>query len=247
MGGVLALALLGSGDGACAQAVPELLVTPSKATMLVGDTQLFRPVGVNGRLKEGVLWHVEPRGAADVREGDELELRAEQPGTISVIASADGHEARAEVTVLEGSSLPAGTSRFELAPLPGYHIERIVQAQRGSDDGPDFFVGERGPQASVIRAVTADGRELWRTGGGKPGEPFKPPPGPGLNRKTLCDSVSTGMSKQQVTAVARDRGLEVSPAAATRSVWTLEEAGAQCTLEFDAQGRVTKKKKVLTN
>lgn len=241
------LALLAYSDLGRAQALPDLLVTPTKATMLVGETQVFRAVGAGGRLKSGVSWQVAPHATADIQDGDELEIRAVQPGKITITASADDHEAQAEITVLPGSSLPAGTSRFELAPLPGYHIERIIQAQRVSDSGPDFYLGERGPQGSVIRAVTADGRELWRTGGGKPGEPFKPPAEPGLNHKTLCDAVSVGMSKLQVTTLARERGLEVSPAITARSVWTLEETGAECSVEFDARGRATQKKKVITN
>jgi hypothetical protein len=45
---------------AFAQTTPALLVVPSKAVMLVGDTRTFRAVGKDGRKQQNVTWDVSP-------------------------------------------------------------------------------------------------------------------------------------------------------------------------------------------
>ena len=124
------------GFSATAQDVPVLLVTPSKVNMVVGDAHAFRPVDTAGRLQPGVQWFVSPWAAAEVQQGDELVLIAKQPGKITVTASIDGHEANAEVTVIEGARLAQGSTKWELTELPGKETTRSLRPSRAPMAAP---------------------------------------------------------------------------------------------------------------
>lgn len=229
-----------------------LLVTPSKVNMVVGDTHAFRAVDAVGQWQRGVKWFVSPWAAAEAHEGDELEIVAKQVGKITVTASIDGHEANAEITVIEGTRLPQGSTKWELTELPGKKTIKITPAVPSAYGAADIFVEENGAGGRVIRAVAEDGRELWRAGSGKSPDAadlakMSPPSALDAKRKTLCDGVSTGMSKGDVSALAGASGIQLSPSEVERSQWTLEQAGSGCVVDFDAQGKVSKKKRVLTN
>ena len=249
---LLVLGLL-LGGSLAAQGVPDLLVTPDKVNMVVGDSHMFRAVNSQGRMEHGVQWSVLPYGAAEVRQGDELEIQANVTGKITVIATANGHEAKAEVSVIEGTRLPVGSSKWTLTELPGKKTTKITPAVPSAGGEADIFVEERGEGGRVIRAVASDGRELWRTYSEKPLTQSEianlAPPTSQLDarRATLCDSVAVGMTRTQVRDLAAGSGITLSPAEMERPHWSLEQAGSGCTVDFDAQGTVSRKRKVLTN
>jgi hypothetical protein len=231
-----------------------LLVTPSKVNMVVGDAHVFRAVNESGRLQAGVEWFVSPQTAAEVHAGDELEIVAKQTGKLTVTARINGHEADAVVTVIEGVRLPEGSTKWELTELPGKKTIKITPAVPSAFGAADIFVEENGAGGRVIRAVADDGRELWRAGGSEKSPDaaqlatMSPPSQLDTKRKTLCDRIATGMSKDEVRATLADgSGVHLNPAELARPQWTLEEAASGCIVDFDAQGRVSKKKKVLTN
>ncbi len=55
-------------------------ITPSTATMLVGESRPFRLVDQNGRTLRNVSWTVSDPAALQAEQGDELVVTAKQPG-----------------------------------------------------------------------------------------------------------------------------------------------------------------------
>ena len=146
-----------------AQDPPALTISPAKATMLVGDTRTFRAVGRDGRMRHAVRWSVSSAQAVTLTtDGDEAILQAKEPSSAVVLTGyADGDSAEANVEIHRGP-LPAGTAIWSVAAMPGCKTRKMTQAVP-SANGPDLYVEEDCPQGTLIRALTADGRELWRT------------------------------------------------------------------------------------
>ncbi len=238
-----------------AQQAPALLVTPSTATMNVGETRTFRAVDAQGRLRTGITWSVTPSGTVSHKAGDEIEISAEKPGSVTVMAAAEGQTATAQVTVSAGP-LPTGTSRWTLLPLPGNRFLKFTQAQPSSS-GPDLYAIEQGSGGSVIRALSADGRELWRTA--LDGELKDPPPGTALTkpdartaeakaaaRQSVCGELAVGMHWDVALARVRSRGL-IPSFSKGNSQWEIEQPGVTCIVTFDpGNNRIVSKKKLFT-
>jgi hypothetical protein len=124
-----------------------------------------------------------------------------------------------------------------------------------SADGPDLYDQEECPQGNVVRALTSDGRELWRRSFGGSGAPIaelnpggtvKPPQRLDPHNTSACDSVSAGMTRENVAKVLADRNLHLNDKQRSTNQWLLEEEGFRCTISFDASsGTVVKKKKTV--
>jgi hypothetical protein len=83
---MLAISMIG--QLSLAQNSPALLVVPSKATMLVGDTHTFRAVGKDGRIRHNVRWSVSSEHAATLTtDGDEAILQADEPYSSLVLTA----------------------------------------------------------------------------------------------------------------------------------------------------------------
>jgi hypothetical protein len=104
---VLALLIVGMFDRlAFAQTPPALLVVPSKAIMLVGDTRTFRAVGKDGRKQQSVTSNVSPEHATHTTEGDEAALRATEPSaTVVLTARAGDDSADASIEIRPGTAI----------------------------------------------------------------------------------------------------------------------------------------------
>lgn len=214
------LALLGLlifGVCAVAQDGPALLVVPSKATMLVGETHTFRAVGPDGHIRHNVSWSVSPASAATLTtDGDEATVRAEEPSSFALSADANSDSAEASIEVRSGASLPMGAVKWSVTELPGCKTTKITPAVP-SANGPDIYVQETCPESTFVRAITDDGRELWRRNISLPIDSrpaafkAKAEPQPGerldLNARSLCDYISNGMTKDTITKLAQNRDL----------------------------------------
>jgi hypothetical protein len=156
-----------------AQNMPALSVSPSKASMLVGETHEFRAVGKDGRIRHNVRWNIAPAYAATLTQsGDEVTVKAEQASpTVILTANAEGDSADATIEILSGSSRKNGTVLWSVTPIPGCKSTNVIQAV-SSANGPDLYDQEQCPEGSVLRALTADGREIWRRSFGGSGAPI---------------------------------------------------------------------------
>lgn len=236
-----------SAVGMHAQA-PSILVTPSRATLLVGEPRTFRAVGAEGRPLSGVHWRISPVYAAEFHARDEIEVASRAPTEFVVVAEYEGQEDTASVKVIAGDSLPPGTIRWGSKPLPGFRAGRIVRAAP-VPDGPAFYEEERGASGSIIRAFTSDGREMWRWGGTEP-----PSPETVAERthsfsrnSSVCDTIAIGVTKNEVAAMKPAFDYSSNPLLYQRADWTLEEPGVVCHIYFDSSGKVAKKRSTLTN
>lgn len=243
--------------GGLAQEIPALSISPAKVTMLPGETHTFRAVGKDGRIRHNVRWSISPEHAAKLTTNDdEATVQADQgPSTLMLTASADGDSAEAAVEILSGHNMPTGTLLWTVPPMPGCKGTKISQAVPTAT-GPDLYAEEDCPQGHFVRALTADGREMWRrqitgSGGLLESPPVvKPQPDTGrhLNphRASVCDGVSAGMTKDGVSKVVNGHNLHVDQKQRQGDNWDFEEEGSRCAISFDAKsGAVVKKKKTI--
>jgi hypothetical protein len=238
-----------------AQDVPALSVVPTQATMLVGETHTFRAVGADGRLRHNVRWSVSPEHAAKLTvAGDEATIQAEEPSsTVVLTAYADGNSSVASIEIRSGPSLPTGTIKWSVSHLPGCKSTKMTQAVP-SANGPDIYVEESCPDGSYVRALTADGRELWRRRLGGSLAPMAPVPAVkeetqpaehiNLSTRSLCDEISSGMTKDGVSRLAQDRNLRLGEKEQQSNNWVFEEHNVRCTILFGEAGTVVKSKKI---
>ena len=105
------------------------------------------------------------------------------------------------------------------------------------------------------RWVLVDGRELWRRKIGGPLAPVasgpegKKEPQPAehisLSTRSLCDEISSGMTKDGVSRLSQDRNLRIGEKERQSNSWVFEEPNFRCTILFGEAGTVVKNKKVI--
>jgi hypothetical protein len=239
-----------------AQDAPALSVVPTKATMLVGETHTFRAVGKDGRLRHNVRWVVSPEHAAKLTvDGDEATIQAEAPySTVVLTAYAEGDSSEASIEIRSGASLPIGTTKWSVTALPGCKTTKLTPAVP-SANGPDIYVEESCPDGPYVRAITDDGRELWRRKIGGPMAPLaqgsegkeetQVAEHINLSARSLCDEISSGMSKDGVGRLAQDRNLRLGEKERQGNSWVFEEHNFRCTVWFGEAGTVVKNKKII--
>ena len=253
---VLSLLISTVGRPALTQNLPALLVVPNKSVMLVGETRTFRAVGKDGRKQQNVTWSVSSEHAAALTsEGDEATLHATEPyATVTLTAHAGTDSAEASVEIRPGTDLPAGTALWSVSSLPGCATTKMSQAVPTAN-GPDLYIEEACPEGTFIRAMTADGREIWRRRLGDYSasprsrltakEKIQPAQRLNLNASSLCDDVSSGMTKDAVSKLVGDRNVRLQAKERERDSWAIEEPGFYCKIVFNESGIVVKKKKTI--
>jgi hypothetical protein len=253
---LLASTVSSTGSLVLAQDPPSLSVVPTKATMLVGESHTFRAVGKDGRLRHNVRWSVSPEHAAKLTvDGDEATIQAEEPSSAVVLtAYAEGDSSEASIEIRSGTSLPIGTTKWSVTELPGCKTTKIIPAVP-SANGPDIYVQEACTDGSYVRAITADGREMWRRriGGVAPSTPepeakeeMQPAEHIDLGTRSLCDEISSGMTKDVVARLAEDRNLQLGEKERQGNRWVFEEHNFGCTILFGETGTVVKNRKIIT-
>lgn len=226
-------------DAAClAQAVvAELVVTPSRAALPLGDVQYLAANGPDGRPLDGATWKVE--GPARITSsGREAVVEPIGPGDVTVVAELNGKSAQAHLKVV--AALPQGATRWSVDPvLEGGRTTKITPAVPAAN-GPDIYVNEASASGSLIRAIAADGRELWRNGSG-----VHPPNwagqqvsridvAPGLLK--TCQDIISGMSLAEVKSAFSGRiPHEMSK---DQRVWLFQSGDVTCRVEFSKGGTV---------
>jgi hypothetical protein len=245
---------------AFAQDPPALTISPDQATLLVGETHTFRAVGRDGRMRHNVRWGISPEQAASLTvDGEEAIVEAKQlSSSVLVTAYSEGDSGNATVEIRSGETLATGTRKWSVAEIPGCKDVKITPAVP-SAGGPDIYVQEACPQGTFVRALTDDGRELWRREIGRPGTALPVAAGARadmtggehLNRHatSLCDAISAGMTKQEVSKLISSR-LRLDDKQDDKqqesNTWVLEEEGFRCTISFDGKtAAVVKKKKTI--
>ncbi len=253
---LLAISMNGTDRLVFAQDVPALSVVPTKATMLIGETRTFRAVGKDGRLRHNIRWGVSPEHAAKLTVvGDEATIQALEPSsTVVLTAYAEGDSSEASIEIRSGPSLPAGTITWSVNHLPGCKSTKMTQAVP-SATGPDIYDEESCPDGTYVRALTADGRELWRrklggslvpmASGLEGKEETQLAEHINLGARSLCDEISSGMTKDNVSRLVQDRNLRLGEKERQSNSWVFEEPNFRCTIWFGEAGTVVKNKKII--
>ena len=138
-----------------------LRITPSAATMLVGDSRAFTVVDEFGRPFANATWTVSDPTLATITEEGSPAFTAVAAGSLLLTASIGGVTAETPVTIVAGSALAAGTPRWSAPTVQGLSATQMVQA-RPVDGGPDFYAISGSATESLIQALTVDGRQLWQ-------------------------------------------------------------------------------------
>ena len=245
------LCLFGMAPAVFGQSTGVLRITPSAATLQAGESHSFRAVDAQGRMQHHVTWTVSAPDIAEISSEDETTLTAKAPGTVTLTARVAGELAESRIEVRDQGPLPAGTVMWSSGGPEGCHPIQIVQAVPTAD-GPDIYETSQCPDGSYVRALTADGVEMWRRRMGDHG-PAQPPDSRAPAVKTnalntrsvsICDTVTVGMSQDQITALLTARKTPYTKNA--QQSWLVEETGNQCRLWFNEKGVLSQKRKVLT-
>ena len=231
---------------------PKVLVVPTRATILIGETQTFRAVGQDGRPLHGVRWRVSPEYSTKLTvDGDEATMLATQTsGSVIITASAGNGSAEGELEIKAGTSMPIGSTKWSVEELPGCKTIEIMPAVP-SAGGPDIYARETCSDGDYVRAITEDGRELWRhkfdNGSPVPHAVNQSQSTQHINpgARSVCDEISTGNTMAAVSEIARARLIVLQPKEKESTTWLLEEPDFRCQVFFNAGGAVIKKKKIL--
>lgn len=248
--GTLAIALLAAAG--FAQDVPSLSITPSEATVLVGQFRPFRAVNSNGRPAASVRWDSDSGGSGPPGGGAEIRIGFKRPGDYVIHAyAADGSTDTATLHVIAGPTFPEGTARWNLQPLPGCQLRKMVQASPVAGSSNELFAQEDCPQGPLVRALTADGLENWRkwvSATGKEGdaEKLQDPASSDLLLGSVCDHVKAGMSRDDAMKLVVQAKLDSNGFDKSNDLWTLEEASGECRITFH-ENTILKKQKIIEN
>jgi hypothetical protein len=143
---------------------PQVLqITPTKVSMLVGDTQTFTAVDELGRPRPDATWTISDITLATISTDSAPVLTAVGIGEPTLTANVQGTSAQIQVNILGGTSLTPGTYRWAAAPVAGFALYEMLQAAPASASTPDLYSIETGAGNSVlIRAFTGDGQQMWQ-------------------------------------------------------------------------------------
>ena len=139
-----------------------MVITPDLMSVLIGEPRRVRLVDPAGRMISDATWSVSDPGVLELQADAEPIITGRTPGTVTITAFWKAELAEAKVTVFAGTRLPYGTVFWSVKPLPGHSADKMGVAQPAG--GPDVFTTEHDSHGhSVVRALTSDGRELWRS------------------------------------------------------------------------------------
>jgi hypothetical protein len=143
---------------------PALLVTPSSLALLAGENARLSAVDASGRPVANVQWSIYPAVADLQTEDGEVYVHAKQSGHAILTATTEDHTASASITVASGDTLPGGTVRWSLDPLPGYETLSVAQAVLGSESGMAFYSVEWSKSSNaIVRALRDTGQQVGMT------------------------------------------------------------------------------------
>ena len=138
-------------------------VVPGMATMHQGERRSMQLVDALGQPLTRAAWLVSNPFIATIEQvDDEIAVHALGPGQVTVTASWGQLTAEAQITVVRGETLPAGTTRWKVAPRAGFTTVDIVYTHP-TPDGPDMFAIERetGGRRVSLKAVNNTPNIMW--------------------------------------------------------------------------------------
>ena len=144
----------------------SLQITPAIVNMVAGDTQAFTVVDDLGRPRTDARWTVSDPNFATITTDPSPVFTASAVGQVTLTATVQGGSIQTQVNMF-GSSLNPGTVRWAVQPWTGSIVTQNVQAVP-TTGGPDLYSIETSPNQTgignfvTIRALKADGRQMWQ-------------------------------------------------------------------------------------
>ena len=138
----------------------RLTLAPTNRTLLVNESTSLTLRDEFGVQVVGALWSSSDPAIVSVSTDDPPVLTALSPGAIVITAEKTGLTAEASLTVVAGTSLAPGTTRWALASAPGLLLASI-QANRVDLAVPSLFAIDYDGTTSQVRAVSNSGEVEW--------------------------------------------------------------------------------------
>ena len=140
----------------------SLQITPNPATVVAGASRVFVATDQAGNRRPDATWSVSDSSVATLSTSGSGALTGAAAGETTLTATIGGVSADADVTVLAGSSVTAGTVLWSAPAVSGYSVQQIVQAVSTSK-GPSVYSIEADASSDIlVRAFKADGTPLWQ-------------------------------------------------------------------------------------
>ena len=241
-----------------AQDGASVLVSPAVATLKVGESRSFRVTDKNGHRLQGVQWTASEPAVLDLTPGDEVEVTAKQSGKCTLTAHAGQGSGEAQVEVVGGATMKPGTILWSAPAQPGCQSIQIIQAMP-TGTGPDLYQTALAPTAltsppsppmaccwrrklgaekNAPSAFQAKALATSTAAASAPSVPLN------THAASICDAVSVGTKKDTLKDLLSARTLSRAPESSD-NLWVVEEDSVQCRLWFNADARVSKKRKIL--
>ena len=141
----------------------SLSVTPSTASIQVGDTRAFSVIDSNGFPRGDATWSVSnPLLATTAVDGGVLLVTGAAVGTVTVTAQIGSVSGQATVTIDAYGPTPTGTVWWQVPYMPAFAPLQLTQA-RPSRNGPNVYSIQANGAQSVVQAFGAEGQQMWQT------------------------------------------------------------------------------------
>ena len=240
-----------------------VVVSPSSATLTVGESRTFRLADNGGHVIKNVDWSALDPGVVEVSGDEEVRVTALQAGNATLRARGGNGTAYAHIEVVDNSR-PTGTVESESKDVAGCRVLDVTRV-RVVKNGPGAMTHSQCDDGMYLNAYSAQGLFMWRfklgagsdanavSGEGKSGRNSPDPPeastkssAPSMDTRasSVCDSISNGMREEAVAQLMISRHL--TPMPKEQTMWIIEEDNARCTLWF-SEFKVEKKRKTLTS
>lgn len=146
-----------------------LELTPTARTLLVDETTTLALTDEFGTIVTEATWSTSDPEIVSVSGDDPPVLTALQAGNVVITVAKSGLSATAELTVVAGTTLPHGTTRWSMSAA-GVTVAMGMVSNRLDLSVPDLFSVETSGTTTVVRGVMADGETAWLASA--PGEPI---------------------------------------------------------------------------
>jgi hypothetical protein len=141
-----------------------LLVTPSTASMQVGQSRQFTVVNNLGFPRNDAIWSLSDGNLASITSDPSPVLTALAPGQVTLTAQIQGVSAQAVVTISSPGTITPGTSIWSVPSVPTFVPLQTIQAIP-IGPGPDFYSAQLSADGTqtILQSIRADGQQLSQT------------------------------------------------------------------------------------
>jgi Chitobiase/beta-hexosaminidase C-terminal domain len=140
-----------------------LTLAPGTRTLLVDEAATLSLSDDYGLNVAPASWVASDPSVVSLSTDDPPVLTALAAGSATITATKNGLSSIATLTVVSGTSLPDGTTRWSVPPTPGLEMTSPIYTHVVDETVPNLFTVETDPitNESTMRALTASGEQKW--------------------------------------------------------------------------------------